>query len=883
MKFSRFILSCVCCSASIASALQSSTDSYAPMQEAYTMVGYGTASARKEAGLSLSPRNTPIDGKSAFTFIDGYQLVPLFGIELGVTHIGVASDIFSGFLRARTPIWNHFALTAKYGASLTNNLVRKVYGGGAQFYFTPEHAVGLEYTRQYAYFQEEVLDNEKEGRVTFPTDWKTDKQGMLPINLFSLRYIHYLKKCGYDCQLVREPAYTKGDYVGIAANHLTRHLTFGHYANVPVAEALGTDSYSTRPQNDTLLGFSLVHGNQITPQFAMEFGITAAPKENYLNFYTFAGRFTFPLSSRFRPYLKAGALYTNETDFGWDLGLGMDVFVDPKTAIGLAWDRLDTTDAAHEHYYDVAALSVRHYYGADSDDQSLSNTMSWQEADTLTDQALVVANQIQRGVYYSILVGSESASLTEKGPYQTLQVPLSGVGGTTLVGYGQPLKHGFYAGAEGFIGRSGSVFRPQAQAGNSSSHNLYDTIDYSGSSYFKDYFYGARLLIGAINKNQNTFYGFIGPVYGDWSIKTVFGINQVPKYRDRDTGFLFANADELKGDGYLQTVGYQLGIAHELPITKKLFLRMQYDHTQFREEKINIKNTSATTDVINGDYTYHLSSDLFQLGMKYHLGSSHTLYEQPKFSRYTDGWYVEFDAVRDFHLVKQQFGLVEPLSVYWDMDTRTTVGKFDVPRDYFIKGLGGQMLLSYRWLRSIGSVDVVLGLEGGWSAMDSSFDYIRNISYAYPDANGNSTGSADVNFKYRTSNKGIAGVLLGYQINPEDMLSMQLDYVSTLFKRSGFEGDLVPGSMNGTYRYRYFGRNFKHRIDGLMVTLGNDIALTRNMGVKLACAWTRYGSLRIEDTHVVQSSAGNSTIRNNYHNYRITDMNYQLGLRYRLG
>ena len=83
-----------------------------------------------------------------------------------MTHIGVASDIFSGFIRARTPILHHFSLTAKYGASLANNLVRKVYGGGAQFYFTPEHAMGLEYTRQYAYFQEEVVET-KGGRVTF--------------------------------------------------------------------------------------------------------------------------------------------------------------------------------------------------------------------------------------------------------------------------------------------------------------------------------------------------------------------------------------------------------------------------------------------------------------------------------------------------------------------------------------------------------------------------------------------------------------------------------------------------------------------------------------------------------------------------------------------
>ena len=56
----------------------------------------------------------------------------------------------------------------------------------------------------------------------------------------------------------------------------------------------------------------------------------------------------------------------------------------------------------------------------------------------------------------------------------------------------------------------------------------------------------------------------------------------------------------------------QVGMAHEVPVTKKLFLRLQYDHTQFREEKLHVKNTTASTDVIN-DYLYHLSSDLFQL------------------------------------------------------------------------------------------------------------------------------------------------------------------------------------------------------------------------------------------------------------------------------
>ena len=95
-----------------------------------------------------------------------------------------------------------------------------------------------------------------------------------------------------------------------------------------------------------------------------------------------------------------------------------------------------------------------------------------------------------------------------------------------------------------------AVFLDHNPKDNSSSHNLYDRIAYKGTSYFKDYFYGARFLVGAINNNQNTLYGFIGPVYGDWSIKTSFGINQVPKYRDRDSGFLSDSADLLKGDGY---------------------------------------------------------------------------------------------------------------------------------------------------------------------------------------------------------------------------------------------------------------------------------------------------------------------------------------------
>ena len=65
--------------------------------------------------------------------------------------------------------------------------------------------------------------------------------------------------------------------------------------------------------------------------------------------------------------------------------------------------------------------------------------------------------------------------------------------------------------------------------------------------------------------------------------------------------------------------------------------------------------------------------------------------------------------------------------------------------------------------------------------------------------------------------------MVGYQVNPEDMLLLKVHHVSSLFKRAGFEADTRPGDIAPNTVYRYFGRNF-HVVLVVGSIFSNDLA-----------------------------------------------------------
>ncbi len=550
------------------------------------------------------------------------------------------------------------------------------------------------------------------------------------------------------------------------------------------------------------------------------------------------------------------------------------------TALGLAFQRLDVGDAFKQQYYDLTTLSLRHYYGIDD----------WRKDKNVAPQPQVESDwlawadkgraEIERGLYYGIIAGGESARIKEDSPYHKLDIPFDGVGGITMFGYGLPFKHRYYVGVEGYIGRSGAVFRPHDETG-SSYDNLYMSTVYK-DSYYKDYYYGGRLLLGILNSNANLAFIHAGTVQADWSIITASGINKAPKYRDRYGKFFFDNSAELAGKGYLQTDGVMVGMGHEIPITSKLFIRMEYDYTHFSQASEKPSNTiSASKDYT---YTYHPQSDQFLLGMKYRLGSKRGVNWRGMASRYSTGWYVSGAIYDDFHHITQKFGVTEPSYVNWSAGEAEIFGSHKVPKDFFADGLAGQMQLSHRWMRHVGEADIMLGLEGGFAVLNSQYSYQRKQYFVYTDPNTNvpyDTPSLD--FSYRFVNKGSLGGLMGYQVNAEDMLMFKVDFVSTLVKRTGFEKDFRPAAVSPEQRLRSFGRNFSRRIEGWQFTLSNDFAMTRSLGLTLGCSFTRYGSFRIEDENILISHGDNKTVKNHYYGYRVTDMGYLIGLRYRLG
>ena len=273
-------------------------------QIGYTSIAVSQVEAPDEATFNLNPRTVPVDGKYGFTFMDGFQISQLFSVEIGVTHAGTSADIFSLFGQVRSPMYHHLSATAKYGVSVANNLGHAVYGAGFNYHIANDQAFGLEYSRQYSYVQQEAL-KEEGGPSKYPTDWLIDIQSMQPLNFLSLKYTNYLLKCNQECWQKRVPVYAKGDYMGLGLASLTRHLTYGGMRNNPENETANTSTHSPQPQSDTMLAYGLTHGNQITENFGMEFGVVGSAKENYLNFYSAAARFTLPVRAQIRPYAKS--------------------------------------------------------------------------------------------------------------------------------------------------------------------------------------------------------------------------------------------------------------------------------------------------------------------------------------------------------------------------------------------------------------------------------------------------------------------------------------------------------------------------------------------------------------------------------------------------
>ena len=848
----------------------------------YTSVSYASVVAHKESELDLNPRTVPIDGKAAFTFMDGYQFNPYLAGEIGVTHMGVASDVFSLFAHLRSPVFFRMTADLRYGISFANNLARKTYGMGVNVFATPHDAVGFEYNRLYSYTQQEAL-NSNGGGVTYPTDWHTDIKYMQPLDLMSLKYTHFMGECKGLCRKQRPEVFAKGDYVGLGVALLSRHLSHGNYRNNPLAENVGSSLYMTRQQNDDMLGYSLVHGKQITPHYGLEFGVSGSSKESYLNFYTAAARFVFPVMDILRPYGKIGMLYTNETDFGWTLGLGADIFVGEENALGLAWERMDVGDPVKQRYYDLATLSARHYFGVKEPQKAATPSLRSEN-----NHWLALANQgkdvIERGLYYGLMLGAETGEIKEVNLYHKVNVPLDGVAGITMFGYGAPVHHKYYLGAEGYLGRSGAVHRPQTDSGDPSYDDLYIDNQYNDESYFKDYYFGGRLIAGLLNSNANLAFLHAGVLQGDFSIITNSGLKLTPKYRDRHGAFFFSNADELKGTGYMQRHAYQLGMGHEIPITSKVFLRMEYNFTRFKDKTETPTNPSALSYDDNFTFDFRPKSDQFLLGMKVRLGSERVGHAKRQVSQYTSGWYTNFSLGNDYHHIRKRFGVVEPSNVRFSGNDLAMFGDFNLPRSFFADGLTGQASLSKRWLRHRGKQNYVLGVEGAWAVLNAKYNYQRHHNFDYKDSSDESFPQPNLAFNYRIVNKGMLGFLLGYEVNPEDMLFVKAHYVSSLFKRGGFEGDFVPGgAADPNMIYRYFGSNFSRRIDGWQFTLGNDFSLNRSFGLTLACAFTRYNSMRIEDDSIVWNQANISSVKNNYHNYRVTDTSYLMGLRYRIG
>ncbi len=848
---------------------------------AYTSVSYASVHAPNESSLELNPRTVEVDGATALNFMDGYQFNPYLSAEIGVTHMGVATDLFSFYASLRSPIFAHISANFKYGITFANNLARKSYGGGLNVFVTAHDAVGFEYLRQYSYTQLESL-NPGAGGTTYPNDWHTDIQYMQPLDMGSIKYTHFMGECNAACRSHRPAAFNKGDYVGFGPALLTRHLSHSFYRNNPLADNVGTGSTLSRDQSDDMLGFSLIHGKQITPNYGMEFGVAGSPQENYLNFYTAAARFVFPLMDEVRPFAKVGMLYTNETDFGWTMGVGADIFMSGSSALGLAWERMDTGNDAKEQYYDLATLSLRHYYGVNETEKRPVTDYSQLNNDDWMSIARKGKAVFERGLYYGLMMGMESAELEDINQYHEVDIPLDGVAGITMFGYGLPIDSHYYLGTEGFLGRSGAVHMPQTDTG-SYEDDLYTQNQRFKEAYYKDYYYGWRLMAGVLNQYANLSFIHAGAVRGDFSILANSGIKYAPKYRDREGDSFFSNSAQLKGVGYMQTHGYQVGMGQEVPLTSKMFLRMEYNFTRFRDKILHPTNSASESYALGFYNDYRPKSDQFLIGVKYRMGSERRGLVRHKVSTYPSGWYANVGLGSDFHRITKLFGRPEPASDFWGASDAILFSEYNLPRSFFANGMTGEAALSRRWQRRIGNINYMVGIEGAWAVMNSKFEYHRYQDFDYVDGSDHLWPKPSLDFKYRIINKESLGLMLGYEANPEDLIYAKAHYVSSLIKRGGFESDYLPASAEPFLTYRYFGNNFSRRIEGWQFTLGNDFALNHSFGLTLSASFTRYNSFRVEDEHTVVDQAGLTTVKNNYHNYRITDMSYLMGLRYRFG
>lgn len=841
----------------------------------YTSFSAARAVATQEKNLSLSPRATPVDGKSTFSFVDGYQFNTWFAGEIGITHIGAASDVFSLFgvvsapVKSQRDFLNRMRVYAKYGVSVINDRARAVYGVGSDYFFTDVDALGVELLRQYSFLYQDGVIPGTSG-ATYPNEYYTDISTMMPLRLLSLKYTHFMAPCFGSCKSSRPPRYAKGSYVGVSPSLLIRRKHYGNSALNPLLDLAESGFEFKVPQRDFLMGYTFVHGIQKTENFGLELTVAGATKEKFLNFYTASARFTSSFSEEIRPYAKLGLLYTNESDFGYILGAGADVFVSDANALNFSWERLDTGDFFKPVYIDSLNVGIRHYYGDDKPIRKRTRK-AHNRWEAMINQGRAV---IEKGMYYALVMGPESASIKENSDYHKVDLPLSGVGGITVVGYGAPYKKQTYYGVEGFLGRSGAVFRTKKNCACSADNDY--TLDISDSAYYKDYYFGGRALAGWTNKNANLIFGHLGWVRSDWSVLASYQVRRAPKYRM----FLFTETQNVPTDGYLRTNAWMLGLGHDVPLGPNMVFRLEYDYQKFGDRVEQPSDNTRYTQSFH--YRYSPKSAQMLAGFRYQF-KPNPLPRVGVFNRYESGWYTTVTAQHNFHFIRKYFGPLEQSNrgVWGDQEIQQLETN-KVPTSFYAKGLGGGLMLSYRWLKNFGASQAVFGLELGWDHLDDTFTYQRHLVYDYD----NDTNSVD--FSYRLVNKASLGCMLGYLINPEDMMFVKAHLVSTLIRRKGFEEDISRTVANNLPVIRYFGRNYSRHMPGLQITLGNDIAINDTLGLVLAGSYTHYQGYRIEakdirELHGEFDDIRISYIKNHYYNYSITNIGYSVGLRVRLG
>jgi hypothetical protein len=182
----------------------------------YSFVQVSKTAAPNEKDIPLNVRSMPVDNKYAFTYMDGYQFDPWFSGEFGVTHLGSATDIFSGFIGLRSPSWHSMDITGKYGFSFSGSRIRRVYDVGLEYFLKRNKSVAIHFGRQYALAFSSGLSN------GLPS---TNIKVMRPLELLGVGYKGYFGVCDRDCRRERPAPSVKGDFWGAGILLLVSNTT----------------------------------------------------------------------------------------------------------------------------------------------------------------------------------------------------------------------------------------------------------------------------------------------------------------------------------------------------------------------------------------------------------------------------------------------------------------------------------------------------------------------------------------------------------------------------------------------------------------------------------------------------------------------------------